>query len=321
MAAKQPDTETLAAIRAHWARHHSGELTDEAICIARRGRPRKEVIVLVTAETRASSAWFRCLACPEGFQRYRCDVGASPTDPPARHVRAIQRHFRILHGYARFPKERIHGCSNLPALATYGPTTPMAGAHLLCALCPQGSNRIDIEDPPYGDARSFAQLVGLYPHLRRELTGLDPPARADRLEAHHRSVVTSRATQTAVDRAARRARHGRKPTRTNQTQVGIQALLIAEVRDGANIASLIAELELLAREHPVAYARYIAHHVPEMSRVLHNSPEWIADYLITFCGKPARSARQLWATWQCIPESTRAAAEQEGVARSRGVRQ
>jgi hypothetical protein len=75
-----------------------------------------------------------------------------------------------------------------------------------------------------------------------------------------------------------------------------------EVRNGENITSLIAELELLAREHPSAYAGYIAHHVPEMSRLLHNSPEWIADYLITLCGKPARSARQLWAIWQRIPE-------------------
>jgi len=317
MAAQQPDTETLTAIRTHWARHHAGELTDEAICIARRGRPRKEVIVLVTAETRASPAWFRCLACPEGTQRYRSDVGASSTDPPARHVGAIQRHFRILHGYARFPKERIHGCSNLPALATYGPTTPMAGAHVLCALCPQGSNTICIEDPPYGDARSFAQLLRLYPHLRRELTRLDPIARADLLEAYHRALVIPQATQSAVERAARRVRHRPTPPRANHTEAGIQGLLLTEVRNGENITSLIAALELLAKEHPSAYAGYIAHHVPEMSRLLHNSPEWIADYLITFCGQPARSARQLWAIWQRIPESTRAAAEHEGAGRTR----
>jgi hypothetical protein len=319
MSVQQPDTETLAAIRAHWARHHTGELADEAISIAHRGRPRKEVIVLVTGETRSSPAWFRCLACPEGTQRYRTDVGASPTDPPARHVRAIQRHFRMRHGYGRFPRARIYGCSNLPALATYGPTTPMAGAHVLCALCPQGSNPIDIEDPPYGDARSFAQLLRLSPHLRRELTGLDRTARADRLEAHHRSIVTPQATQPAVDGTVRRARHGTRTPRTNHTHVGIQGLLLAEVRNGENITSLIAELELLAKEHPSAYAGYIAHHVPEMSRLLHNSPEWIADHLITFCGKPARSARQLWSIWLRIPESTRAAAEQQGAAHTRDV--
>jgi len=198
MATRRPDPQTLAAIRAHWATWHLSSIAENEISHVRPGRIARATKATVTPETRASPAWFTCLACPEGARRYRTDVDVDPTNPPARHVAAIGRHFRIAHRVRRLARERIYGGSNLPALATYGSSTPLEGAHVICALCPEGNNRVYIEDPPYGDARSFGQLTLHYPHLTDELVGLDPVSRAKRLEAHHRAVVIPVATRPAI---------------------------------------------------------------------------------------------------------------------------
>ncbi len=310
MATRSPDPESLAAIRAHWATWHLSWIAEEEIAHARRGRIAKLTKVTLTPETRASPAWFTCLACPEGARRYRTDVGADPTNPPARHIAAIGRHFRTAHGVRRLARERIYGGSNLPALATYGPSTPLKGAHVICALCPEGNNHVLIEDPPYGDARSFSQLKILYPHLTLELSGLDPSARAKRLEAHHRAVVIPAAIQPAIERALKKAQRGPPRRRSTETRMGIQSLLLKEVRSGETITSVIAELEVMARDNPAAYAAYIAREIPVMQRYLGHPPERIAEQLTQFCGKPATTARALWSIWHRIPDQMRKDAQQ-----------
>ena len=312
MATGQPDPETLRTIRDHWTARHGREIPDDAIAIARRGRRAKATQVLVIPETRVSPAWFTCLGCPEGAQRYRVDVGASPTAPPPRHLAAIRRHFRVAHGVRRLHEGRIYGGSNLPALAVYGPSTPLAGAHVICGLCPEGNNRVYIEDPPYGDARSFAQLTMHDPDLARELRGLDPSARADRLEAHHRGIVIPTATHTSIERTLRRARAVRPMRRgLTETQLGIRVFLLNEVRSGEPIAGVIAELELMARDNRVAYAEYIAREIPAMQPYLGHPPEQLAKVLSELCGKPATSARALWSIWNRIPAEMRAEAQRE----------
>lgn len=310
MATQRHDLETLAAIRDHWAARHGQEISDDAIAIARRGHPSKPTKVLVTPETRASPAWFSCLACPEDARRYRVDVGISPIAPPPRHIAAIRRHFRLVHGVRRLHEGRIYGGSHLPALALYGPSTPLSGAHVVCALCPEGNNRVDIEDPPYGDARSFVYLTMHYPDLTRELTGLDPLARANRLESHHRGIVVPAATQAVVERALRRARSGPRTRRLTETQTGIQAVLLKEVRSGEPITSVISELALMARDNRAAYAEYIAREIPAMRPYLGHPPQRLAELLTEFCGKPATTARALWSIWERIPARMRRDAQQ-----------
>jgi hypothetical protein len=205
LATRRPDPEALAAIRGHWATWHLSWIAGEEIAHVRPGRIAEVTKAIVAPETRESPAWFTCLACPEGARRYRTDVGAGPTNPPSRHIAAITRHFRTAHGVRRLARERIYGGSDLPALATYGPSTPLEGAYVICGLCPEGNNRVPIEDPPYGDARSFSQLKILYPDLAAELVGLDPIACAKRLEAHHRAVVIPTAIRPATEWTLKRA--------------------------------------------------------------------------------------------------------------------
>ena len=96
-----------------------------------------------------------------------------------------------------------------------------------------------------------------------------------------------------------------------ETQLGIRAFLLNEVRSGEPIAGVIAELELMARDNRVAYAEYIAREIPAMQPYLGHPPEQLAKVLSELCGKPATSARALWSIWNRIPAEMRAEAQRE----------
>ena len=194
-------------------------------------------------------------------------------------------------------------------LATYLPTTPLVGAHLICERCPQGMNRIYIEDPPYGDARSFGRLAMFNPELAGRLARLTPAERATQWEAFQRGIAAE-AAQPAIERAVRRARKGPPARALTPTQLGIQALILREVRSGEPVTSVIAELAEMARDHRAGYAECIARQIPEMQPYLENPPERIAELLTEVCGTPATSARALWSIWERIPEELRRDAQE-----------
>ena len=140
---------------------------------------------------------------------------------------------------------------------------------MICELCPKVRNRIPIEDPPCGDARSFAELRMFYPEVARRIARLTPILRAGQGEAHHRGI-TAEATQPAIERALKEARTGPPACKLTQTQMGIQALLLREVGSGEQVTNVIEELDLMARDHRAAYAEYIARHMPAMEPFLWN---------------------------------------------------
>jgi len=87
--------------------------------------------------------------------------------------------------------------------------------------------------------------------------------------------------------------------------MGIQAVILREVRSGEPVTSVLAELDLMARDHPAAYAEYIARQIPSMQSYLWNPPERIAELLTEFCGRPATTQRALWSIWERIPDQVR----------------
>jgi hypothetical protein len=299
MAARRPDPEILRAIRIHTGTHHGRGISADQIARERKGRRAVVTRVTYVPETPESPAWIICHDCPEGAQRYRVDVFAGPTRPPARHVEAIRRHMAAAHGLTRFSARRIYRQRSSRALVTYLPTRPLVGAQMICALCPEGRNHLILEEPPYGDARSFWELRLQHPELASQMYGLTPAERADAWEAVHRGISAT-ATQPAITRALRRARQGTPARRLTETQQGIQRLLGAEVRAGAPITNVIDELAVMARSDPGAYAVRIARHIPSMRDDLSQPPEVIAKTLVDFCGTPPTSSRALWALWAAI---------------------
>jgi len=308
------DDETLAAIRRHWSAVHATEIAHDQIASKRPGPAATGILVRVTPETAESPAWFECLACRAGRRSYRVDVGADPLCPLGRHVAAIARHFAEAHGITEFGAAQIYHGTDEPVLCSYEAASSTQSAQVTCSLCPEGMRRHPLDEPPYGDARSFAYLGVFYPDFARQIARLAPAEQAIQWEAHQRGVLAA-ASQPAVTKAVKKARRGPRVRRLTQTQMGIQALLLDEVRAGEPITSVVAALSDLARRDPDAYAVWIARQVPVMERHLSNPPEQVAASLGEWYGKPARTERALWSIWTSIPEPVRLEAERTGTAR------
>ncbi len=297
MAPRRPDSETIAAIRAHWHARHQGELTEDQVALERKGRLPAATKVTVTPETARSPAWFTCGDCPEGARRYRVDVGADPGSPPLRHITAIRRHFREVHDVRQLPDAYIDRDASLPALVVYGPSTPLRGAHALCLLCPDGHNRILIEDPPYGDARSFRWLTMMHPELVRHVEGLDPVARAERFEAHHRGIIPQ-VSKPALKGAPNAARRGPPPSGPTELELGLSALIRAKAEAGMGITRAITELVALMERDPVDYACQLARVLPGMSAHRRLPKDRLAALTRVVYGRLERTERGLWAIWR-----------------------
>ncbi len=298
MATRRPDHETLAAIRAHWDSCHHRTIADYEIAVERKGRLADTTRVTVTPETASSPAWFTCRACPKGARRYRVDVEVDPVSPPPRHIAAIRRHFRESHGVRRLPENRIYRDPSTPTLAIYERSTPLTGAHVICLLCRPGNNRILIEDPPYGDARSFGWLTTMYPGLVREVAGLAPLARANRLEAHHRQIILPRLTEKAVALAVQAARQGPPVLAPSQVTAGIEVLLATKVASGTPITHVITELSALMETNPVGYAWELAGVIPGLEAHRTLPPEDLATLTRELYGRLERRERTLWTIWR-----------------------
>jgi len=292
--------ETIAAIEAHWARVHEGTISATQIAVLRSGPAPNGVLVSVIPETPESPAWFVCSRCPDGAQRYRTDVGADPLDPPPRHVAAIKHHFRERHGITLRADEIYHD-PGVPARVSYGPSTPLVGAHLVCSECPEGVNRVFFEETPYGDARSFSELRRRHPELVGQINGLSPAEQADYWELVHRGRAAS-ATASGVRSALARARAETSAHRLGPLRVGIIRLLCAGVAAGNKITPLIDELVGMARNDPIGYRVRIARHMPEMDDVRDPDPKRIAATLTEFYGEPPTSRRALWDLWRARTE-------------------
>ena len=197
---------------------------------------------------------------------------------------------------------------------TYGRSTALSGAHIVCHLCPVGVNRILIEEPPYGDARSFGELLLRRRELHGEVAGLGPVERAERLEAEHRGVVVPAVKQAAVRAALREARGGGERREPGELAEAIRAVLLREVRQGTRITHAVAELARLMGEDPSGYAFRLAGAMADMEAVLTLPPEQVATMMVDFYGRLDRDERTLWRIWRQIPRATLAEARTQGEA-------
>ena len=307
MARVRPDPEVMAAIRIHVGRRHGRGIGEEEIARERRGRLAGATLLTFVSETERSPAWFTCLLCPEGARRYRVDLFTDPARPPARHVEAIRRHFAEHHEIPRLSGRRIYRQpSSAPrALATYGRSTPLRGAHVVCHCCPLGMNRIFLEDPPYGDARSFPELLMRSPALGLEIAGLEPRARAERLEAHHRGIVVPSVREQAITRALRLARADPPSREPTELEDGLQTLLRSQVAEGTPITRAIQDLATLMEEDPLGYACQLARAIPGLEAHLTLPPERLAGLVSDLYGRLERTERTLWAIWGRTPNDSR----------------
>jgi len=309
MATRRPDTESLAVIRDHWRARHGdqGELAEDQIAIERKGRLAGATRVTVIAARSGSPAWFICRACPEGAQRYRADVGADPLHPPRRHVAAIRRHFRDAHDIARLPASAIYHGGEEPVLARYVSTTPLVGAQLICELCPQLEDRIRLEAPPYGDARSFAHLAARYPQVAASLPGLTPTQRAARWEAEHRGLRAD-ATQTGLEQRLREARAADVAREPPKAELGLRALLLEGVAAGGGITEVIDALDEQIRTDPDGYACTLARAIPGLEHHRSLPDAELATFARGLYPPLERDKRTMWRIWKRIPRADKDAA-------------
>lgn len=307
------DPEVLAAIRAHMASRHQREVEAEQIAPERRGRLAQATLATVLPETPQEPAWFSCRLCREGARRYRLDLFATPERPLGRHVEAIRAHFAERHALPALPADRIyHGpASAQDALCVYLPATPQRGAAFICERCPEGMNRILIEEPAYGDARRLAWLLLARPELHREIAGLEPAAQAMRLEAIDRGLVPA-IQQSSLERAVRRARvrpPGRAPS---GVELALRILLLARVEEGMSATGAITGLAAMMREDPIRYACSLGEAIPEMAPFLDFTAVSFAEFVTGLFGRLGRSERTLWTIWTGIPDGERRRARERG---------
>jgi len=261
------------------------------------GRAAQTARVTVAAETVTSPTWYTCRACPTGAQRFRIDVGADPATPPARHLAAIRRHFREVHGLRRLPRRGIGEGEFAHGRAVYVPSTPLHGAHLICGMCRAGSNEIQIEAPPFGDARSLSLLAMLYPGLACQITRIDAQTRADRLEEYHRQMVIPRATQWAIDQALRVPGDGSPAPADREVTEGIRTLLATAVVMGTPITRAVPRLVKLMDFDPVVYACAVAAAIPALEVHRTAPPQAVAALTRYRYGRLERTERTLWTIW------------------------
>jgi hypothetical protein len=297
MAIQRPDPDSLAAARAHWTAWHHSPIVEGEIAIDGNGRASDVRKVTLTPETTTSSAWFTCHECPAPAQRFRVDAGADPICPPSRHLAAIRRHLREAHGLRRLPRRRIHDGVDAPGMAIYVPSTALHGAHLICGMCRTGSNDVTIEEPPYGDARSFSLLVMLYPGLACEIASLDVHARATRLEAYHRAMVIPSATQRAIDRVLRTAGDGSSVPAQRDVDEAIRTLLATSVAMGTPITRTVPALVKLMDADPIVYACAVAAAIPELEVFRTRPPASVAALTRERYGCLERTERAVWTIW------------------------
>lgn len=310
MATRRPDPETLEAIRAHRAARHEGEITDDEIALERKGRLTRSTRVTVIPARPTSPAWFICRACPEGGQRFRTDVGADPLHPPRRHIAAIRRHFRDTHDTSRLPASAIYHGGTEPALASYVPSTPLLGAQLICELCPAHENRIRLERPPYGDARSFPMLAARYPQIAASLPALTPAQRAARWEAEHRGI-TAEATQAGLERGLREARAADTAREPPEAERGLRALFLQRVAEGGTITKVIDVLVEQIHTDPDGYASTLARAIPGLEHHRELPDAQLAALARELYAPLERDKRTLWRIWRRIPDSHKDAARAE----------
>jgi len=302
MATRRPDPDTLAAIRTHWAARHEGEIAIDEIAIEHKGRLARATRVTVIPARPSSPAWFICRACPEGAQRHRADVGVDPLHPPRRHLAAIRRHFRKEHDITRLPASAIYRGGTEAVLATYVASTPLLGAQLICELCPAHENRIRLERPPYGDARSFPLLAARYPNVAANLPGLTPTQRAARWEAEHRGI-RAEATQAGLEQRLREARAADTARELPEAELGLRALLLERVAAGGAITEVIDTLVEQIRTDPDGYTCTLARAIPGLEHHRTLPDAQLAALARELYAPVERDRRTLWRIWRRIPRS------------------
>ncbi len=311
MPTRRIDDETIAVIQAHWSAAHDGEIDALQIAIERKGRPADVTRVTVIPETRQSPTWFICRACPGGLQRYRTDLGADPKHPPVRHERMIRAHLKEAHRTTGAAASRIVDAIGTDSPVVYLPALRAGAPKYQCDLCPTGYGLRMLDDPAYGDARSFWELSRNFPEEARRINRLPARERAIHWEAVHRGIEVV-ATTWLLARAIREEREAKPDIAIGDLELGLRRLMLNYVSRGTQVTDVTASITHLMSSDPIAYACELARAIPGWERHLNLPCDEIAALIDGRYGPLTRDKRTLWRYWTRIPPSVRHKAEGQG---------
>lgn len=309
MPKRKPDLELLAAIREHAVSGHRLDLTDAEIAYEGRARP-AGTKVLFRPGSELEPAWFRCLLCEPGFDRYRADLYAG--EPPAWALTRIREHFAATHGIPELPLGRIfvEGGDRGRAVCDWQPATERTGAGFYCYLCAENERHRYLEIAPYGDARRLHEVLRWHPQLRSQTRGLSSEQVADEVELFDRGLTAAARRKSArrVLAEARGHEHRQPPTPVIQAW---RRLLLDEVAAGKSATEAVAALVKLQERDPIGFRCRIGEQLPDMEATLERvrDVKEFAELVVALHGYPERSGRTIWNIWRGIPREQRAQAE------------
>jgi len=311
MPKRKPDRELLKAIGHHLAAtHRTGILAEGEIAYDGRTPP-AGAKVLFQRGSEAEPAWFRCLLCQSGFNRYRADFYALRPSPWA--FAQIREHFAGAHGIPELPRGWIftQGGDRTRARCDWQPATEGNGASIHCYSCPEGSRNHYLELAPYGDARRLAEVLRWNPQLRAQLGGMSSEAQADEVELFDRGLQLA-GRRKSIKRVLAEARGQKREPQLSPIMSAWRALLLAEVGAGKTASDAIAGLVRLQERDPVGFRCRIGEHLPDLESALELDPKSFAEQLVVEYGYPERTDRTVWGLWATIPAPERAVAEAAG---------
>ncbi|MHB8642841.1 MAG: hypothetical protein ACYDA3_08150 [Gaiellaceae bacterium] len=318
MPKRKPEPELLKAIRHHAARMHRLELAEAEIAYEGR-KPPSGAKVLFRPGSELAPAWFRCLFCQPGFDRYRADLYV--LRPPAWALARIREHFAAEHGIPELPRGWIftQGGDRSRARCDWQPATEYSGASFYCYLCPEAHpnahRNYHLEDAPYGDARRLREVMHQHPELWSQTRGIGSAKQADEVELVDRGLQAA-ARGKSVKRVLAEARGEEHQQPLTPIILAWRGLLLEEVRTGSTPKEAIASLMELQRGDPVGFRCRIGEHMPDMKPLLnaglHGGPEAFAKLVVSVHGFPERRERAIWSFWSGIAKPERDAAEAAG---------
>jgi hypothetical protein len=314
MPKRTAELELLRAIRHHAAAAHRIALAEGEIVYEGR-KPPSGARVLFRPGSELEPAWFRCLLCQPGFDRYRADLYA--LRPPAWALARIREHFAAKHGIPELPRGWIftQDGDRARARCDWHPATERTGAGFYCYPCSEeGPRHVYLEMFPYGDARRLREVLHSHPELSSQTRGISSQAQADEVELVDRGLQAA-ARGKSVKRVLAEARgqeHQQPPT---PIVLAWRELLLEDVRAGKLPTEAVAALVQLQERDPIGFRCRIGEHLPDMESALKLGPKEFAELVVSLHGFPERGTRTVWSFWSGIPKPERDAAEAAGRAK------
>lgn len=299
--ANQPlPSEVVEAAATHGSEAHGAPFPPSSI-----GPPhsRAERIRITWAEHPELGLYITCRDCPESFGRYFVEVERE--QPTPRLLALIAGHFGREHPEVSFTPDRVwHLAQQVPdRLATFMPMVPQLGASIICACCREGSDRVYVTTPPYGDGRRLRWLLSEHPKLRSRTLGFSSREQADHLEAWDRGLL--RPDARAGRQALELARHKQGSRKPDIVKDALATILRERVNAGKGVTRVIEDLAAQSMSDPAGFACAIGMAIPTLARSRSEQTDAeFADQVRGWLDKePTTSNTTLWRLWACVKRS------------------